>query len=186
MFAFNITKHFCQILFHFQFCWWQSCQRQKVSRFFPILTAHYPFVRQPSFFTFRGGTSDRWKCQYDTADYNTVFWKIRKKFPLLGVFFHLALTNYNVGTRMYDENLKSRNNNIRRHRHIIRSSNYFCLIIIMADMEGGGVSRLSDCIIQHQSWYRLPPPISFKPLIFSKTFFQLSFFGVRISSLYLQ
>jgi len=98
----------------------------------------------------------------------------------------LALTNYNVGTRMYDKNLKSRNNNIRRHRHIIRSSNYFCLIIIMADMEGGGVSRLSDCIIQHQSWYRLPPPISFKPLIFSKTFFQLSFFGVRISSLYLQ
>jgi len=102
--------------------------------------------------------------------------KNQKEISSFRSFFHLALTNYNVGTRMYDKNLKSRNNNIRRHRHIIRSSNYFCLIIIMADMEGGGVSRLSECIIQHQSWYRLPPPISFKPLIFSKTFFQLSFF----------
>jgi len=34
-----------------------------------------------------------------------------RRFPHLGVFFsHLALTNHNVGTRIYDDNLKSRNN----------------------------------------------------------------------------
>lgn len=135
MFAFNSRRHiFLQIhwflLFHFQFCWWHSCQRQKVSRFsFSNFHSTVPFW-QPSFLVagqFRYMKMSIWhRLEKQHSE------KSERNLPHLGVF-HLALTiNHNVGTRMFDDNLTSRNNYIwRRHQHIIRTSNYFDLLLLL-------------------------------------------------------